>query len=101
MKSHEFTFGTTACEVHVVGASGVFVATPYVWENEGRALRALANASGNVVECPMTAEADALQRAKNYLEGRFGAEGAPPQRHRGRDSIRPILVPPLVDDRKA
>jgi len=34
MTSHEFTFGTAACGVHVEGASGVFVATPYIWENE-------------------------------------------------------------------
>jgi hypothetical protein len=97
---HEITFGDTACEVHITNPGPtLYIAQPYVWENGGKALRALANRDGAVVECPLSTEDGALGRAVEYLESRFGSRGPDPERHRGTHSVRPILEPPLRDER--
>jgi hypothetical protein len=100
MTVHELAFGGRACEVHVTNPGpGLYIAKPFVWENDGKVLRPLANRDGAVVECPVSTEDGALRRAIEYLEGRFGSMGAPPERHRGTNEVREILQEPLRDER--
>ena len=106
MAVHEFTFGKTACEIHVqakpnAAGTGVPVqhGVPYVWEDNGSALRGLANRDGQRIHYASSSEDATVAFLARYLEERFGPQGNPPQRQKGSEQVRPILEPPLIDDR--
>lgn len=99
MPQHELTFGDTACEIHVNAGLGLFLAKLFVWESNGKALRAVGDQRSEPVEFASSTEDGALSRATSYLEQRFGAPGPKPERHKGTQSVRAILEPPLRDER--
>jgi hypothetical protein len=79
--SHELTFGVVPCLIEIrahpaVDGSFVYLATCYVIEEDGHALRPVGDAEGEVIELPGGDEDSALSRASNYLEGRFGPSGS-------------------------
>jgi hypothetical protein len=103
--SGEYTFGQAACEIHVerlpnsAGGPPVYRATAFVWEKDGRALRAVGDRSGKEFHTISSDQNATKSEMVAYLESRFGEMGDPPQRHRGSASVRPIKQPPLADDR--
>jgi len=76
----EFTFGGVPCLV-VTTTGARPTAWPYVIGNTGHAIRPLVDDAGQRVEFIGRASDDALQRAVDYLETRFGIRG--PARHWG------------------
>jgi hypothetical protein len=107
MGSHLFSFGTTVCEVIVtpkpnMAGTGVPVqyGVPYVWEDDGCSLRELANRDGERIHYHSSSEDATVTFLAKYLEERFGEQGVPLREPVNVPEARPILQPPLVDDRQ-
>ena len=104
MLIREVTFGRTSCLIHVRriarrgGQPSEHVAELCVIENDGCALRFVADRAGHPVAFAHADADGALAQASHYLEKRFGA----PLWARGPGMgprARTINDPPLTDDR--
>ena len=99
----DYLFGLTACAVIVqhdplVGRSDTpYVARVYRIEDNGRAVRELANREGHVVVHSAATSDAVLQSACEYLERRFGPRGALAEGLKPRHQ-RTIETPPLAGE---
>ena len=104
-KHTELTFGGTPflleshAHIDIIGEP-IFVASAFRIEQDGHALRAIADHNGEPLELPSESEDGALERMGRYLEARFGARGHVPGWPKGEGvRSRHVIQPPLSDER--
>ena len=100
MLIREFTYGVTPCLVQVTVAGGSLCnAELYVLEDKGRVLRRVGDRTGTPVEFPASCTEEALNCAATYLYKRFGPLTKDAKARGVERSVRPIIEPPLRDER--
>lgn len=81
MAEYGYMFGSTPCEIHVLLVAGsltgdvLHVADLYVVESDGHHLRQVGDANSKPLKSWGSSEDEALERAIELLERRFGPKG--------------------------